>query len=103
MTLLQKVKRNLIIDFDTDDEDRSRCISAARASAEAYQHVGDGYYDDADNLPPRTEQAVIMLASHYYESRDGSTGGFFSDSVPASENVQRTVDTILRLDRDWRV
>ena len=42
MTLLQKVKRNLIIDFDTDDEDISLCISAAIAYGEDYQHVGDG-------------------------------------------------------------
>ena len=30
-------------------------------------------------MPPTTEQAVIMLSSHFYESRDGSTGGFFAD------------------------
>ena len=41
MTLLQKVKRNLIIDFDTDDEDISRCISAAIAYAEYSLASGD--------------------------------------------------------------
>ena len=30
-------------------------------------------------MPATPEQAVIMLASHFYESRDGSTGGFFAD------------------------
>ncbi len=32
-------------------------------------------------MPATTEQAVIMLASHFYESRDGSTGGFFADNT----------------------
>ncbi len=36
-------------------------------------------------MPPTTEQAVIMLSSHFYESRDGSTGGFFADNVQAGQ------------------
>ena len=53
--------------------------------------------------PPTTEQAVIMLSSHFYESRDGSTGGFFADNVPAAQQVWNTVNLLLRLDRDWKV
>ena len=52
-------------------------------------------------MPPTTEQAVIMLASNFYESRDGSTGGFFADSVNASKQVWETVNLLLRLDRRW--
>ena len=29
-------------------------------------------YYQANPMPPTTEQAVIMLSSHFYESRDGS-------------------------------
>jgi hypothetical protein len=54
-------------------------------------------------MPPTTEQAVIMLASHFYESRDGSTGGFFSDNVQAGKQVWETVNLLLRLDRNWKV
>lgn len=44
-----------------------------------------------------------MLASHFYESRDGSTGGFFADSVQAGRQVWDTVNLLLRLDREWKV
>jgi hypothetical protein len=54
-------------------------------------------------MPPTTEQAVIMLSSHFYESRDGSTAGFFGDSVQAGQQVWNTVNLLLRLDRDWKV
>lgn len=54
-------------------------------------------------MPPTTEQAVIMLSSHFYESRDGSTGGFFGDNVQAGAQVWNTVNLLLRLDRRWLV
>ena len=47
--------------------------------------------------------AVIMLASHFYESRDGSTGGFFADNTNAAQQVWNTVNLLLRLDRNWKV
>lgn len=61
-----------------------------------------GYYGE-NPMPPTTEQAVIMLASHLYESRDGSTGGFFADNVQAGQQVWNTVNLLLRLDRNWKV
>jgi hypothetical protein len=39
-----------------------------------------------------------MLSSHFYESRDGSTGGFFADNVQAGQQVWNTVNLLLRLD-----
>lgn len=54
-------------------------------------------------MMPTTEQAVIMLSSHFYESRDGSTGGFFADSPSAAQQVWNTVNNLLRLDREWKV
>ena len=101
-TLLEKVKLNLILEHDADDELLQRLINAAVAYAESYQHLTAGTYEAAA-MPPTTEQAVIMLASHFYESRDGSTGGFFSDNVQAGQQVWNTVNTLLRLDRDWKV
>ena len=100
--LLEKVKANLILDHSEDDELLEGYITAAVSYAESYQHIPAGYY--AENpMPPTTEQAVVMLASHFYESRDGSTGGFFADSVQAGQQVWHTVDLLLRLDRDWKV
>ena len=54
-------------------------------------------------MPLTTEQAVIMLSSHFYESRDGSTGGFFADNTGAAQQVWNTVNLLLRLDRRWQV
>lgn len=54
-------------------------------------------------MPPATEQAVIMLSSHLYESRDGSTGGFFADNTGAAAQVWLTADRLLALGKDWVV
>ena len=99
-TLLEKVKANLILEHDSDDELLQQYIAAAISYAESYQHLTAGTYEAAV-MPPTTEQAVIMLASHFYESRDGSTGGFFADNVQAGQQVWDTVNTLLRLDRNW--
>jgi uncharacterized phage protein (predicted DNA packaging) len=100
--LLPKVKANLILQHDADDELLMGFISAAIDHATKYQHKVQGYYDTKP-LPPTTEQAVIMLASHYYESRDGSTAGFYGDSVAAAQQTARAVNDLLRLDREWSV
>jgi len=101
-TLLEKVKANLILEHNEDDELLQQYIDAAVSYAEGYQHLTVGTYEAAV-MPPTTEQAVIMLASHFYESRDGSTGGFFADNVQAGQQVWNAVNTLLRLDRDWKV
>ena len=100
--LLPKVKANLILEHGADDELLKGFIRAAVSYAESYQHIGEGSYAK-DAMPATTEQAVIMLSSHFYESRDGSTGGFFADNVQAGQQVWNTVNTLLRLDRRWRV
>ena len=100
--LLQRVKANLILDHSADDGLLQSYILAAVSYAESYQHIPEGYYSE-NAMPPTTEQAVIMLASHFYESRDGSTGGFFADNPQAAQQVWNTVNLLLRLDRDWKV
>jgi len=98
--LLPKVKANLILEHNADDELLVSFIRAAVSYAESYQHVVKGFYT-VNAMPPTTEQAVIMLSSHFYESRDGSTGGFFADNVQAGQQVWNTVNMLLRLDRRW--
>lgn len=100
--LLTKVKQNLILEHSVDDVLLVNYITAAVCYAESYQHVEQGYYKE-NPMPPTTEQAVIMLSSHFYESRDGSTGGFFGDNVQAGKQVWDTVNMLLRLDRRWIV
>jgi uncharacterized phage protein (predicted DNA packaging) len=100
--LLEKVKANLILEHSEDDALLKMYIDAAVSYAESYQHIPEGSYSSG-GMPPTTQQAVIMLASHFYESRDGSTGGFFADNVQAGEQVFKTVNLLLRLDRDWKV
>ncbi len=102
MTLLEKVKANLILEHTADDELLQMYITAAVAYAESYQHLPENHYKDHP-MPPTTEQAVIMLSSHFYESRDGSTGGFFADNVQAGQQVRNTINLLLKLDRNWKV
>lgn len=101
-SLLDKVKANLVLEHNADDVLVQRLIDVAINYAESYQHLIEGTYKE-NTIPPSTEQAIIMLASHLYESRDGSTGGFFGDSIQASSQVWYVVNNLLRLDRDWKV
>jgi uncharacterized phage protein (predicted DNA packaging) len=98
--LLPKVKANLILEHNADDALLKGFIRAAVSYAESYQHLTEGYYE-TDAMPPTTTQAVIMLSSHFYESRDGSTGGFFQDNVQAGAQVWNTVNLLLKMNRDW--
>ena len=100
--LLKKVKANLVLNHSEDDDLLLTYINAAVSYAESYQHIPEGTYQNAP-MPPTTEQAVIMLSSHFYESRDGSTGGFFADNTNAAQQVWNTVNLLLRLDRRWQV
>ena len=100
--LLKKLKQNLIVEHGDDDDLLRGYLTAAISYAESYQHISTGSYT-ANAMPATTEQAVIMLASHFYESRDGSTGGFFADNTQAASQVWNTVNLLLRLDREWKV
>ena len=100
--LLPTVKENLIITFSDDDSLILGFIAAAISYAEEYQHLDKGYYQ-SNEMSETTKQAVIMLSSHFYESRDGSTGGFFADNTNAANNVWATINRLLLLDREWKV
>ena len=94
--------KGLILEHSEDDALLKMYIDAAVSYPESYQHIPEGRYSSG-GMPPTTQQAVIMLASHFYESRDGSTGGLFADNVQAGGQVVKTVNLLLRLDRDWKV
>lgn len=100
--LLVKVKANLILEHDQDDALIQNFITAAVSYAESFQHLPAGSYTEHP-MPPTTEQGIIMLASHFYESRDGSTAGFFADNIQAGQQVWNTVNMLFRLDKNWQV
>lgn len=100
--LIEKLKQNLVLEHDEDDRLLRHNLAASVSYAEGYQHVGGGYY--AENvMNPATEQAVIILATHFYESRDGATGGFFNNFVGAPNNIWTTVHRLLSMDKRWQV
>ena len=98
--LLEKVKQNLIIEHDKDDNLLLGFMLGAVSYSESKQKKAEGTYA-REPMPPTTEQAVIMLTSLFYESRDGSTGGFFADSAAAGERSWDTIDRLLMLDKEW--
>lgn len=100
--LLSKVKENLIITFNDDDSLILSFITAAIQYAESYQHLEEGYYQTHE-ASEVTKQGIIMLSSFFYESRDGGTAGYFANSTQAAEQTFKTVNTLLRLDRNWKV
>ena len=99
LTLFEKVKANLILEHSHDDELLKSYIVAATSYAESYQKKTEGYYS-LYPMPATTEQAVMMLSAHFYESRDGSTGGFYGDNIQAAQQIWNTVNMLLRLDKD---
>lgn len=102
MALIDKLKANLILTHEEDNTLLESYITAATSYAQGFQHLSDNYYEE-NPMSPATEQGVIMLATHFYESRDGSTGGFFNDNVNASDQVWKTVHLLLRMGKEWQV
>jgi uncharacterized phage protein (predicted DNA packaging) len=104
--LLEIVKSNLIIQFDDDDSILTSMIVSAINYAEGFQNRATGYYANND-ISPATTQAIILLASYFYETRDATGGTFFLSGAGAigssANNMWRSVNDLLRLDRDWMV
>lgn len=100
--LVAQVKANLLITFDDDDQLIGALVNAATSYACSYQHLSENHYETHE-MSGATRQGVVMLASHFYESRDGSTAGFWADKPDAARAVWSAVNNLLRLDRDWKV
>ncbi|AOZ72044.1 hypothetical protein BK816_00990 [Boudabousia tangfeifanii] len=99
---IEALKANLVLEHSQDDELLGELIQAGLDYATSYQHLVPGHYENHP-LSESTYRAVIMLATHFYESRDGSTGGFFADNTHAAARVWEAVNRLLILDRDWKV
>jgi hypothetical protein len=102
--LLAKVQQNLILE-NPDDNDLAvmeRCTMAALDYAARQQNHPNGFYKK-NPMTPNTEDAVIMLASLNYESRDCTPTGIFGASEAGSKLARTTIDDMLRLGKVWRV
>lgn len=102
------VKANLKTEGNEEDVLVASLVSAAISYAEAFQHLPDGYWTTPvdgvlPEMPMRTWQGIVLLASQWYESRLGDTGGFFADKPDAAQQGSIAVNNLLRLDRDWKV
>jgi len=101
---LAEVKANLILSGSSDDTMLGSMILSAISYAELRQHRPVGFYNASPTtMSDSTKQAVIMLVTFWYESRDGGTGGFFGDSPSAATSSKAIIDQMLDLDKDWRV
>lgn len=100
--LVAQTKANLVLEHSEDDVLLAEMVAAALAYATSFQHLLEGHYEEKP-MPASTRQGVVMLASHFYESRDGSTGGFYADNTNASAAVWVAVNRLLVLDREWKV
>lgn len=100
--LVAQVKANLLITFDDDDALIGVLVNAATSYACAFQHLPENHYETRE-MSGATRQGIVMLASHFYESRDGSTAGFWADKPDAARAVWNAVNNLLRLDREWKV
>jgi len=47
----------------------------------AIKHLKEGDTTVKTQCLQSLSKLLIMLSSHFYESRDGSTGGFFADTA----------------------
>ena len=100
--LVEQLRVNLILEHHEDDALLADLIRAATSYACSYQHLPDGHYDTA-LMSASSRQGVVMLASHLYESRDGSTGGVWNDKPDAARAVWGSVHRLLILDRNWKI
>ena len=98
--MLARVKANLVLQHGEDDAMLTSLIGAAINYAEQYQNQ---VYNRRNKPPATTLQAIVMLATHFYESRDGGTGGFFTSNTYAVTQIWAAVNRLLALNKKWEV
>jgi hypothetical protein len=81
LTALDAFKAHLNLgDGDTDDDDLTLKLNAAIAfTATFVDSVDDLTWD---NAPPEVQQAILMLAAHWFEQREATVVGSGISSTP---------------------
>jgi len=103
-SLSLKTLRNLGFVNDYDEFDLARVdglVRSAVAYAEKYQKAEPDSYQK-DGITENEERAIIMLATHYYESPDGGAGGLFSTET-SGKATWNVVHRLLYFDRRLRI
>lgn len=100
--LVELVKKNLVLTHNEDDALIAHVVGAATSYATSFQHHPHGYYEH-HGMSGATRQAIIILATHFYESRDGATAGFWNTQPTATSGVWQAVHNLLRLDKNWQI
>lgn len=91
---------NLVLADEKDEALLEASLMAAIAYAKGYQKKDEL---DLSNLNEATRHGILLLATFLYESRDGVTGGFFSNQDAASSKTFESVHLLLQIDKDWRI
>ena len=99
INLHRKVKANLYLEHSHDDALLQSFIVASVNYAESFQHIPTGTYT-TNLMSPTTEQAVIMLASHFYEHRGNTIGDFYTACLQTKQQIWDTINMLLWLDRN---
>lgn len=100
--LLALLKQNLVLSHEEDDALLIHFLKAASAYACGFQHLPANYYD-THPMGKVTEQGILLLATHLYESRDASSAGFFQNQPAAAKQTWEAIHRLLIVDRDWKV
>ena len=100
-SLLEKIKKNLILEHDEDDDLIRSYITAAVSLCRSYQHLEAGTYtENPMHLQPNRRLSCYAATSMNQEM---VLRVAFADNTSAGEQVWNTVNLLLRLDRNWKV
>ncbi len=100
---LDQLKAQLRVDDDDNDDVLEQKIAAAQGHLESelgfkmdattYPDAGDVVYPDT--VPPALREAVLQLAAHWYEHREGVLVGENAQVPPIG------IDDVVRNYRNW--
>lgn len=101
--IVAQVRTNAIIEDGVDTDELNMLVASAIDECEKFQHLEPGYYSqDGAVMSASTRLGIVLRATSDYESRTGGDGGFFGGSGSADQTRER-VESLWRLDRDWKV
>lgn len=97
MDLLKSVKTNLSIKYNDNDGILQHFITVAVDYTESYQCVPKNYYQK-NEMSTKTQSAVIILISHFYELC--VQGKNSTANISTSSQIWNTVNSLLRFDSE---
>lgn len=77
---LNELKAHLRVETDEEDSLMQSLLLQAQAAACDYCHTD---FTDMDGVPEPVRLAVLLMASHFYESRDSSSRSAYTTMMTA--------------------